>query len=350
MGKFLPVFKYFLLLLVLQCCSKQNETVRLYRVKRGWLSSGRPTGVKCAFNPCSVPGFCGTGRTCEMDENCRHHCECETSSTHEMCAEIAAAQVASPKPMKCTFDPCASPAFACDGGRKCVLDELCMPDCKCVDDSIHSACQDNTETTTKHVSETSTPVDKCETGEISCIHGQCAIATNKYTCKCDKGWGGDTCNETQCVKQCSEGYYCHFVTSSVQICLESIQDIHTVSTVSVTPVTRETRVINVCHDEYQTRDKKERECSSGFTCQYGVCKDKGGEQRCQCDPGASGVLCDIKCCRDCGQLGVCVIDKDLTEICTCHNNYTGINCTMMLDLNNGKRTLYYPQIWHLTCI
>ncbi|XP_053394474.1 uncharacterized protein LOC123524762 isoform X2 [Mercenaria mercenaria] len=347
MAKFVTVYKILLLFFVLQFFFKYSKAKRLRRVRRGWLSSGKPTGVKCALNPCSVPGFCGTGRTCEMDENCRHHCECDQGSTHELCAEDALAQTATPKPMKCTFNPCSSSAFACDGGRKCVLDDFCMPECACMDGSKHPSCLDRTETPTKRTVEETTGVDKCKTGEIPCIHGHCARDGDQYMCECDKGWGGDTCNESKCTMQCPKGFYCHFVTSSVQICLESIPEETTVSTMLPTPTTKTSLIANVCNESYTARDSEEQKCPSGTACKYGVCINNGDEERCKCDAGSSGTLCEYKCCRECGEFGTCVFDEELGETCSCNVNYTGVNCTdLKSELTEATPAPPEEVTWH----
>lgn len=311
------------------------ESRMLRRVKRGWMSSGKLTGVKCAFNPCSVPGFCGTGRTCEMDENCRHSCECEVGSKHQLCAEQPAITT-TPKAVKCTFNPCDSPAFACSQGRKCVLGEFCMPECECTDKSTHPECDDKHDISTRKPEETTTEIDKCKTGEIICVHGLCTRDKEIYTCHCDKGWEGKLCNESQCTKKCEDGSYCHFVTETLQICLEDHTSRTSTERVdsSSTPSER-MRTKNVCKEDYIEHDILERKCQSGDVCQFGVCI-VGEKEKCKCDFGASGKLCEHRCCRDCGEFGSCWLEG-LEEECICNDNYTGVNCQVpFFDSLNGK--------------
>lgn len=340
----LHVIHVWVFIVVVHSFHGDVERKGLSRVKRGWLSSGKPADVKCAFNPCSVDGFCGDGRTCNMDDNCIHHCDCDIGSTHELCAETADALVAAPKPVTCTFNPCSSPAFACDGKRDCVLNEVCMRECQCSEKSTHSSCLDLKEDIMVNMTKQSTStevVDTCQTRGILCIHGDCADDGDQFLCRCDKGWGGDTCNESQCTTECSAGFYCHFVTPLVQICVESIADS------SVTPTfpeqtTRDIlmRINNVCSDDYSERDNVEQKCPSGISCKFGVCAANDGQERCQCDAGASGTLCDETCCRECGEFGTCLSDENLGEVCNCHQNYTGFNCTRLKsDLAKGNLLL-----------
>ncbi|KAH3696187.1 hypothetical protein DPMN_083652 [Dreissena polymorpha] len=156
-------------------------------------------GTPCAFNPCSVPGFCGRGRTCEMDNNCIHRCVCEENSDHVKCKETDD-KTTTPQPFKCTFNPCSSPAFSCSGGRKCALGTFCMPECQCTDHSTHPSCAEENEGVTTTTLEPTTSHRETECSDDNpCINGKCM---RSKTCVCDSGWEGATCNVSLCTKAC----------------------------------------------------------------------------------------------------------------------------------------------------
>lgn len=86
----------------------------------------------------------------------------------------------------------------------------------------------------------------------------------------------------------------------------------------------------VCSDSYKTRPLQERKCASGLVCEYGTCSSehKGTyiSFDCSCDAGASGMLCEHKCCLDCGSNGRCAIFADGKEYCRCRKGYFGGKC------------------------
>lgn len=310
---------------VLVCVLSATTCRKVRRVKRGWLSAAPAPSrgdVTCAFNPCSVPNFCGEGRTCKMDEKCMHHCECEQGSTHEQCSREST-KTTTPPTIKCTFDPCSSAAFACSGKRKCELGDFCIPQCVCTDESDHPLCVEQKEhIDSKLITTTSFSVDKkCD----SCMHGDCVLDA----CVCHEGWQGDTCNKSTCTKQCSEGSDCHILPTSVQICIFNHSKHATSVAPSTTPVQHVTRD-DVCNPTYVTRPVKARACSSGTTCLFGKCvlSDEDGEETCECDAGASGDTCEVTCCLDCGENMTCTRDnEEMEERCQCVYNLTGDNCT-----------------------
>ncbi|KAL4235660.1 hypothetical protein ACF0H5_004055 [Mactra antiquata] len=87
---------------------------------------------------------------------------------------------------------------------------------------------------------------------------------------------------------------------------------------------------DVCKDNYKTRPLSERMCISGLVCKYGKCSsDNKGSYiafECACDQGAMGMLCDTKCCLDCGGNGRCDIYYDGSEYCKCRRGYYGPLC------------------------
>ncbi|KAL4235556.1 Toll-like receptor [Mactra antiquata] len=310
---------------------------KLRRSKRGWLS-GKPAGVQCAFNPCSVPDFCGEGRSCSMDENCLHSCNCDENSNHEQC--IIEKFSTTPKLVECTFNPCSSPAFGCGEGRQCVLGEFCRPECKCLDSTTHPLCIGEITDTTESVD--LEPVENvCISGEPSCLHGDCIEQTKGgYRCQCEKGWSGETCDVSQCIKQCPENSYCHFVTLEVQLCLASSEPTETEH------VTRDD--IDVCSDDNTVRTKSEQNCTTDMDCVYGKCGFIGSDEVCICDKGATGADCSVKCCLDCEEDENCTYIDDIGETCVCNRNDTGVNCTMdeYFDFLNGTEAATEQPVWH----
>ncbi|KAH3696171.1 hypothetical protein DPMN_083636, partial [Dreissena polymorpha] len=244
-----------------------------------WLgqATGTPSHgatVNCAFNPCGVPGFCGRGRTCEMDSNCIHRCVCEENSDHWKCKETDDINV-TPQPIKCTFNPCSSPAFSCSGGRKCGLGKFCMPQCQCTGDSTHPSCAEENDGVAKSTLEpTTSHRESVCSDDNPCIHGKCMLSK---TCVCDIGWEGSLCNVSLCTKPCdaNRGLYCHYVSPSLQICVNNHNK-------QVTPVTTSKQPIlysfDTCHMNYKQRPLKERTCPTGVICQYGYCSKDGDEE------------------------------------------------------------------------
>ncbi|KAH3847105.1 hypothetical protein DPMN_089419 [Dreissena polymorpha] len=82
---------------------------------------------------------------------------------------------------------------------------------------------------------------------------------------------------------------------------------------------------------YVKRPESERSCSGIFlSCEYGICIKETGVKRCECDLGATGPLCEHRCCRDCGAHGSCrIIPKDG---CDCERNYKGKNCETRIEV------------------
>lgn len=87
---------------------------------------------------------------------------------------------------------------------------------------------------------------------------------------------------------------------------------------------------NVCSDNYQTRPLSERMCTPGLVCTYGSCSSEHKGTyiafECSCDKGAKGLLCDEKCCLECGANGRCERLPDGHQFCRCRRGYYGNTC------------------------
>lgn len=87
---------------------------------------------------------------------------------------------------------------------------------------------------------------------------------------------------------------------------------------------------DACKANYKLRPLAERMCAPGLVCKYGACsRDHRGSYiafECACDPGAKGLMCDTKCCLDCGGNGRCSIYYDGSEQCDCRRGYYGPQC------------------------
>jgi hypothetical protein len=113
-----------------------------------------------------------------------------------------------------------------------------------------------------------------------------------------------------------------------------LPDIETTSVFSdVIPTSEEVQEESendVCSDNYKKRPLSERMCTPGLVCTYGSCSsDHKGSYiafDCSCDKGASGLLCENKCCLDCGNHGHCAIFADGKPYCRCRKGYFGDSC------------------------
>jgi len=320
----MQVFGFLVTLTVASQGTYQRGVVRR-RFRRGWLQNAPSTGsgssepVMCAFNPCSVPNFCGTGRTCNMDENCIHRCECDDGSRHEKC--VALEEATTPSTIKCTFDPCTSAHFACSEGRVCALNKVCMPECQCTSESTHYSCVDDKESVTKLPTTTSkveTEISECS--DSACAHGQCQDST----CECDHGWSGPSCNMSLCTKRCDPGLYCHYVSATVQICIYTPEVESTSPRTSDQPGGISSR--DPCSAGYVMRPLVERSCENDVTCKFGKCSRTDDDVSCVCDVFASGELCGDTCCKSCDANSTCMKAFDEREVCVCSGNHTGDDC------------------------
>ncbi|XP_052271416.1 tenascin-like [Dreissena polymorpha] len=69
---------------------------------------------------------------------------------------------------------------------------------------------------------------------------------------------------------------------------------------------------------------------SPYQLPYNKTKGETGVKRCECDLGATGPLCEHRCCRDVGAHGSCRIIPE--DGCDCERNYTGKNCETRIEV------------------
>ena len=189
-----------------------------------------------------------------------------------------------PQGATCRINPCNVPNI-CNGGRKCELDDSCKHHCICTEDSTHESCVTTFASTVKPVI-TSPVTSTVTTTKVSCAFNSCNIPNYNIS-----KYDGDASN--------------------------------------------------ACSSNYKLRNESERTCQTGMVCHFGVCVDKGdGRGQCECDPGAVGTLCTRKCCRNCGENGVCFLDG-LEANCNCHYNYTGPDCSELKPQGQYFIQLYY---------
>ena len=310
--------------------------------------SRRP-GTTCTFNPCTIPNFCGQGRSCEIDDSCVSRCECLEQSQHPDCvpgtddrqsAETSNVNLTnqlfdkantskSSELSGCRSDPCETLSWMCDGGRKCVT-RACILHCECTPESTHSMCVESDQ------SDINSSDDCGGFAGMKCKHGSCVQIGSAFSCQCDADWKGALCDQhasTGCTRICTQGYECTWYMDTMQICapkvlIEENKDIDQENS------TKKTISLDACSDEYKSHPVSDRNCSEGLQCLYGVCRSNntdGEEPVCLCDQGAFGPACNVTCCRDCGEGGECYVNGyHGEEKCRCFSNYTGTNCTEVL--------------------
>ncbi|KAH3696182.1 delta and Notch-like epidermal growth factor-related receptor [Dreissena polymorpha] len=111
--------------------------------------------------------------------------------------------------------------------------------------------------------------------------------------------------------------------------------------------------VDVCSPTYIKRPESERSCNGyALSCEFGVCIEGTDTIRCECDLGASGQLCEQRCCRDCGPHGSCrVVPGYQKEECHCDENYTGVFCESPIHMKTTSQRLTerntYPT--HIPC-
>lgn len=225
-----------------------------------------------------------------------------------------------PSDAACALDLCSMLSDLCPG-KTCLLPEPeCVVSCVCDETSTAGDCVNVTSGATTE------PTNKMTTNSsvCLCVNGNC---TDSGECDCENGWSGDLC-EFECDLDCEEGFRCQIIQSPFRFAIcASI-----VSTTTLEPSTTSpslepgVKVYNVCSDEYTLRPLSERMCSGGWTCVRGVCRSNGTRNWCECDPGATGQVCQDICCKPC-QNGTCfynILDKE--PMCNCDDNYSGSFC------------------------
>ncbi|KAL3869470.1 hypothetical protein ACJMK2_042148 [Sinanodonta woodiana] len=269
----------------------------------GWLRNmSKPLGMACTFNPCKISSFCGDGRVCQLNKDtCVHSCECIDRVTHEMCKTDDAANTT----------------------------DTSLDDISSVDHKRTSESEVDNATSSK----------KCF---LPCQHGRCIFVNggSASKCSCDPGWAGHLCdNEAQCTLRCPENQNCRILEDLQEVC-EQMPDLEGIFSV--------TNRSDKCMERYTIRPLTERKCRNGITCLYGKCQEGNGTNilACKCDPGASGTLCDILCCLDCGLHGNCSIDPTNDKsFCSCEKPYIGKLCQNIQTLERDQNLK-----WHLWLI
>ena len=276
------------------------------------------SAFNCVFNPCSVDNFCGDGRRCEISHTCKHICVCLDNFTHDDCKGTHSTTTPA---IVCAFNPCATPNFNfCGEGRRCEFDrKTCKHDCICLDDVTHDNCKAEPPIVTESPDDDKLGRD-CPPG-FPCKHGYCEQPG--FKCICDENWSGIFCDKdmrSNCTRECEEGTKCMILPDFTEVCVKVQPHVTTTGKY-------DDDASNACSSNYKLRNEAERTCQNGKVCHFGVCVDKvDGRGQCECDPGAVGTRCTRKCCRNCGENGVCFLDG-LEEICNCHYNYIGPDCS-----------------------
>lgn len=220
--------------------------------------------------------------------------------------------------------------------------------------------------------------------DTDCSHGLCDKRTK--TCTCDIGWTGITCNELIPYKNIGEGPQTkevlvkekEKVTSylvgalniaenpqkhtnrrpidlragirfkstpkiEVKLVKDELKKSNTLGDVAAATNTKpesmfteyeanpiETEENDACSNRYKYKAIEIRSCSTGLECEYGRCSSKFYGSyvafECTCDKGARGLLCEQKCCLDCGSNGQCDFYPDGTPFCFCRRGYYGTRC------------------------
>ena len=202
----------------------------------------------------------------------------------------------------CFFNMCDIPGNNLCKGRRCRTTSDCRVECVC---------------------------DETPTYSRPCVNGYCDVTD---ICICDEGFRGPNCSEWACSGNENP---CYIIgTCPGQDCrmlpncsFECYCDVNSTSCVT-SPLNGTTELpgYSLCNNNYVYRNTSERTCGSNVTCQYGQCVIENATAICLCDEGASGSLCEHKCCLECGLHGECRIHEQLGEYCHCFGNYTGDRC------------------------
>ena len=237
------------------------------------------------------------------------------------------------QPMAGEQDPCLSPATnPCQHGGKCIYaGGRATCDCPAAYSGVH--CQEEADpcdaTTCPENSVCSSgggaPQCTCSPGysgtpdtgcskidwcsEIPCTHGTCMDGTTTYSCMCEDGWQGATCEEDvlECsTSPCQNGGSCTELAGSYSCsCAAGWTG-------------------DNCESDVD-------ECA-GSPCQHGTCANMRGTYRCTCDQGWDGRDCDInidECLMEgesrCANNGTCV-DGINSFSCDCLPGYSGETC------------------------
>ncbi|KAK3602705.1 hypothetical protein CHS0354_017147 [Potamilus streckersoni] len=201
-------------------------------------------------------------------------------------------------------------------GKKRQDKTTCINYCICKSNYVGKRCKSKIAaqfvTTTGGLNNTIDSRSPCAQNFI-CQHGICDRSLQMegtYQCNCYQGWTGIFC-ET------------------------NIDTTHATNDFSLGTISRTLDPrYNVCSEYPLLRTVSERRCADNMICRYGMCKTTPIKNAliydCVCDIGARGLLCEYKCCKNCGAHGECMNDANAegnyTQYCDCHGRYIGEKC------------------------
>lgn len=218
--------------------------------------------------------------------------------------------------------------------------------------------------------------------DAECSHGHCNTKTK--TCSCDLGWTGATCNEmvnynevgpdSKDVNSKTNPDHAYLIdvfktignrqrnrnhpidlsagvrfktAPNIQVKLvkdrlkESPKSVAgpaatqmpgsvRLQTADLEALVVEMEENDACSDRYKYKPLDQRTCSTGLECEFGTCSSINYGSyiafECKCDRGAQGLLCEKKCCKNCGKNGRCDFYPDGTPFCFCKRGFYGNKC------------------------
>ena len=191
-----------------------------------------------------------------------------------------------------------------------------------------------------------TSFQSCELNECSadveefCMNGGICIFDEENcssSCTCAVGHSGRRCEISE--EQLQE-------TPTVlrkEIGFRAGEFVKSENAISATLMTTSDPRFNVCRESALERTESERTCSRNFVCQYGVCEKTmeetngwmGWKYDCVCDLGSVGLMCEHRCCLNCGAHGTCAVHNG-TEYCSCEHQYKGLSCNIFVPVPVSK--------------
>ncbi len=216
----------------------------------------------------------------------------------------------------CATDPCL---------HGTCIDEIAAFSCSCDAGRTGTTCN--------------VDIDDCAANP--CDHGACTDLVNDYSCACDPGWEGADCDvdTNDCAPDpCAEGVCVDAVNGYACNC--DLGWSGTLCDVNVDDCATEPCLHGTCTDDVAAFSCS---CDAGWTgttcnvdiddcaanpCDHGACTDLLNAYSCACDPGWEGADCDVDiddCAPDPCAEGVCV-DQVNGFACTCDSGWTGTLC------------------------
>nr|XP_057910810.1 tenascin-like isoform X3 [Doryrhamphus excisus] len=154
-------------------------------------------------------------------------------------------------------------------------------------------------------------------------HGN--YSTESCSCKCEPGWKGPNCTESDCPNMCQGRGRC---VGGVCICQEGFLGEDCSELTCPNNCYGRGRCVNGtcrCDQGFGGEDCKQRTCP-GDCHSNGFCVDG----RCVCAAGYSGEDCSrLTCLNDCSDRGTCV-----NGMCICDDGYQGEDCSQLACPNN----------------